>query len=52
MLLGYVSHLKEILVYLKPNNFPRYLDQLSKLETDINAVDVTKYIHDPVRPNA
>ncbi|KNB43157.1 hypothetical protein JH06_5119 [Blastocystis sp. subtype 4] len=49
MLLGYVSHLKEILVYLKPNNFPRYLDQLSELENEINAVDATKFNHDTVK---
>lgn len=38
--------MKEILIHLKPNNFPRYLDQLSELETAINAIDATKYNHD------
>lgn len=37
--------MKEILIHLKPNNFPRYLDQLSELETAINAIDATKYNH-------
>ena len=37
--------MKEILIHLKPNNFPRYLDQLSELETAINAFDATKYNH-------
>ena len=37
--------MKEILIHLKPNNFPRYLDQLSELETGINAIDATKYNH-------
>ena len=40
------SHLKEILVYLKPNNFPRYLEQLTDIESRINNVDATKYQHD------
>ena len=46
MLLSNASHLKEILVYLKPNNFPRYLEQLTDIESRINAVDATKYQHD------
>lgn len=37
--------MKEILIHLKPNIFPRYLDQLSELETAINAIDATKYNH-------
>ena len=37
--------MKEVLIHLKPNNFPRYLDQLSELETAINAIDATKYNH-------
>lgn len=45
MLLSNVAHMKEILIHLKPNNFPRYLDQLSELETAINAIDATKYNH-------
>ena len=45
MLLSNVAHMKEILIHLKPNNFPRYLDQLSELETAINAIDATKYSH-------
>ena len=49
MLLSNVSHLKEILVYLKPNNFPRYLEQLTDIESRINAVDATKYQHDVKR---
>ena len=52
MLLSNASHLKEILVYLKPNNFPRYLEQLSDIEARINAMDATKYQHDmkPAKP--
>ncbi|KAK8832335.1 hypothetical protein WA577_003208 [Blastocystis sp. JDR] len=45
VLLSNVAHMKEILIHLKPNNFPRYLDQLSELETAINAIDATKYNH-------
>ena len=37
--------MKEILVHLKPNNFPRYIDQLSDLEGKINAIDATKFNH-------
>lgn len=44
-MLSNVAHMKEILIHLKPNNFPRYLDQLSELETAINAIDATKYNH-------
>ena len=44
-MLSNVAHMKEVLIHLKPNNFPRYLDQLSELETAINAIDATKYNH-------
>ncbi|KAK8807930.1 hypothetical protein WA588_006418, partial [Blastocystis sp. NMH] len=48
VLLGNAAHLKEILVYLKPNNFPRYLEQLSEIEAEINEVDATKFSHEMV----
>ena len=32
-------------MHLKPNNFPRYIDQLSDLEGKINAIDATKFNH-------
>lgn len=37
--------MKEILVHLKPNNFPRYIDQLTELEGKINEIDATKFNH-------
>ena len=37
--------MKEILVYLKPNNFPRYLEQINEIEAEINEVDATKFSH-------
>ena len=37
------SHFKEILVHLKPNNFPRYIEQLTAIENAINSIDATKY---------
>ena len=37
------SHFKEILVHLKPNNFPRYIEQLTVIEKAVNAIDATKY---------
>ena len=44
-MLNNAVHMKEILVHLKPNNFPRYIDQLSDLEGKINAIDATKFNH-------
>lgn len=44
-----VSHFKEILVHLKPNNFLRYVEQLTSIETDINAIDATKFTHENVK---
>ena len=37
--------MKQILVHLKPNNFPRYIDQLTELEGKINEIDATKFNH-------
>ena len=42
--------MKEILVHLKPNNFPRYIDQLTELEGKINEIDATKFNHSVKRP--
>ena len=44
-MLNNAVHMKEILVHLKPNNFPRYIDQLGDLEGKINAIDATKFSH-------
>ena len=32
-------------MHLKPNNFPRYIDQLTELEGKINEIDATKFNH-------
>ena len=38
-----MKHFKEILVHLKPNNFPRYLEQLNEIESIITSIDATKF---------